>query len=181
MPHHNVKLNPLLASAVSGDRYYSPVLIQWDVRFLPRRSARVAGEPITPHQLSQMATIPPVSRLRVISGLLSDNWPITVYNPEGVTVEDVLGAIHEALYAPLTISEWELMSPRKRARIEEIFYARCRASRDFERTRQGGVRRADCMITSTTFAGLSSLTLRHNRWEVVMTLSRDFSARHQYA
>ncbi|KAH0826591.1 hypothetical protein J3R83DRAFT_4949 [Lanmaoa asiatica] len=176
MQYHRVGLNPLITSPPTGTAYFRPVLIDWDVRRAPRHAARVAGQVISAHDLTQLATLPGVPTLRVISDLLLEEWVIAAYNPTGVTVEDVLAAIHRTLHVPLTQLEWECMSPMQRARTEATFYARCEASRDFERTRYGGVRRMDYLLHTTVFAGLSSLMFRNSRWEVILTLSRDFSA-----
>ena len=177
MQYHQVMLNRLLTSSPTGTPHFPPVLVDWDIRYPPHRTARVAGQAISTQHLSQLVTFPGVANLRVISDLLSEDWVIAAHNPTGVTVEDVFTAICTSLHAPLTQVEWECMSPMQRARIEEVFYARCQASRDFDRTRHGGVRRMDCLLHTTVFAGLSSLVFRNNRWEVVLTLSRDFSSR----
>ncbi|KAF9225868.1 hypothetical protein BS17DRAFT_777790 [Gyrodon lividus] len=179
MEYHHSRLNPLLTSIPAGDRYFSPIRLQWDIRRVPRHGASVSGEAISRIQLSQLAAVPAVTSLHITSGLLSEHWVVAAYNPTGVTVEDVLTVIHAELHAPLTIPEWECMSLRQRTRTEAVFYARCEASRSFERARNGGVRRMDCLLNTTTFAGLTSLVFRNNRWEVVLTLSRDFSARHR--
>lgn len=176
MQYHRVGLNSLLISPPAGPAYFPPVPIDWDVRYAPHRAARVAGQVISAHHRTQLAASPGVATLRVVSDLLAQNWVITAHNPTGVTVKDVLTAIYTGLHAPLTQFEWECMSTTQRDRIEEVFYARCEASRDFDRTRYGGVRRMDCLLHTTLFAGLSSLVYRNNRWEVVMTLSRDFAA-----
>jgi len=169
-------LNPLLTSSPTGTAYFRPVPVDWDIRHAPYRTARVAGQGISVHELTQLATLPSITSLHVISDLLSENWVIAAYNPTGVTIEDVLEAIYKGLHAPLTPFEWECISLMQRPRIEDVFYARCEASRDFDRTRYGGVRRKDCLLHTTMFAGLSSLMYRNNRWEVVLTLSRDFGA-----
>ncbi|KAF8548971.1 hypothetical protein OG21DRAFT_653613 [Imleria badia] len=176
MQYHGLRLNPLLASSPIGTTHFPPVPIEWDIRHAPNRAALVAGQVVSAHHRAQPATFPGVETLRVVSDLLAGNWVIMAHNPTGVTVEDVLTAIYTGLHAPLTQLEWECVSPMQRNRIEEVFYARCEASRDFDRTRHGGVRRMDCLLHTTVFAGLSSLVFRNNRWEVVMTLSRDFSA-----
>ncbi|KIJ11185.1 hypothetical protein PAXINDRAFT_55253, partial [Paxillus involutus ATCC 200175] len=129
--------------------------LQWDIRRAPRHAARVSGGAISNSHLSQPATVPAVPSLRITSDLLSENWVVGCYNPTGVTVQDILTTIHAELHAPLTIPEWECMSPKQRTLIEEVFYARCEASRNFERTRNGGVRRMDSLLNTTTFAGLS--------------------------
>ncbi|KAI9567433.1 hypothetical protein HD554DRAFT_2006358, partial [Boletus coccyginus] len=129
--------------------------VDWDVRHAPHRTARVAGQVIEVHDLTQLVTFPSIASLHVISDLLSENWVIAAYNPTGVTIEDVLVAIYEGLRAPLTPFEWECISLMQRPRIEDVFYARCEASRNFDRTRYGGVRRVDCLPHTTVFAGLS--------------------------
>jgi len=177
MQYHQVQLNHLLASSPTGTAHFPPVPVDWDVRYPPHRAARVAGQVVSAQHRSQPATLPGIANLRVISDLLSEDWVVTAHNPTGVTIEDVLAAIYTGLHAPLTQFEWECMSPMQRTRVEEVFYTRCGASRDFDRTRYGGIRRVDCLLHTTVFAGLSSLVYRNNRWEVVLTLSRDFSAR----
>lgn len=176
MQSQQVGVNRLLTPSPTGT-YFRPVLVDWDIRRAPRHTARVAGQLVSAYHLAQLATHPGVTALRVISDLLSENWVITAFNPTGVTVGDVLEAIQRGLHVPLTQPEWECMSPTKRTRIEATFYARCAASRDFDRTRYGGVRRIDCLLHTTVFAGLSSPMFRNNRWEVVLTLSRDFGTR----
>lgn len=176
MQYHSVGLNPLLTSP-SGTGHSGPVPIELDIRYSPRHLARVAGRSISSQHLTQLATAPPITSLHIISDLLMENWDITIHNPTGVTVEDVLTGIHRGLHAPLTQHEWKCISPVQQGRIQNGFYARCQASRDYERTRFGGVLRMDCLLHTTMFAGLSSLMFRNNRWEVVLTLSRDFSSR----
>ena len=177
MQSQRVRIIPLLASSPTGITRFRPVRIDWDVRHAPHHAARVDGQVITSYHLTQLAIHPDVTTLRVISDLLLGDWVITAHNPSGVTVEDVLVAIHRGLHVPLTQPQWDCMAPANRELIEATFYARCGASRDFDRTRYGGVRRIDCLLHTTVFAGLSSLILRNNRWEAVLTLSRDFSAR----
>ena len=175
MQYHRVVLNSLLTSSSTGTAFH-PVHLDWDIRRAPYR-ARVAGRVVSAHDLAQPATFPSVPAIRIISDLLAEDWVITAHNSTGVTIEDILTAIYATLRAPLTQPEWECMSSMQRTRIEEVFYARCEASRDFDRTRYGGVRRMDCLLHTTVFAGLSSLMDRNSRWEVVLTLSRDFAAR----
>ncbi|KAG6377467.1 hypothetical protein JVT61DRAFT_15273 [Boletus reticuloceps] len=176
MQYHRVELNGLLTSSSTGTAHSRPVHLDWDIRHAPHRAVRVAGQVVLAHHLTQPATFPGVATLHVISDLLAEDWAITAHNSNGVTIDDILSATYTALHVPLTQSEWECMSPMQRARIEEVFYARCEASRDFDRARHGGVRRMDCLLHTTVFSGLSSLMYRGNRWEVVLTLSRDFGA-----
>ncbi|KAG9313456.1 hypothetical protein JVU11DRAFT_5780 [Chiua virens] len=174
MQFHQLVIDPLLTAPLTT--HFRPVLVDWDVRRAPLRAARVAGTLITTHYLTRWATHPSVTTLYIVSDLLFEDWVITAHNPNGVTIEDILTALHRGLQVPLTQPEWEGMSSTQRTRIQDTFYARCEASRDFDRTRHGGVRRLDCLLHTTVFAGLSSLMYRNSRWEVVLTLSRDFGA-----
>lgn len=171
---HAVKLNPLFTSSAPGERYYAPVPIQWDVRYAPERFAQLAeGMTLLPH-FSQFATTPPLPKLHLICDLLFPEWEIVAHNPTGVTVEDVLEEIYVTLRRHLEMHEWERLSLKQRSWIEDVYHARCAASSDPERTRQGGVRRADYLLRTTMFAGLTSLVKRGREWQVVLTLSRDF-------
>lgn len=165
-------INSLLVASPTGTTRFHRAPVDWDIRYIPLHCARVAGHIASAHHLTQLATQPGTPTIRVISDLLSEDWVITAHNPNGVTVEDVLSAIHRGLQVPLTQHEWEYMSSTNRDRIVATFYERCEASRDFDRTRHGGVRRIDCLLHTTVFAGLSSLMLRGNQWEVVLTLCR---------
>ncbi|KAG2136689.1 hypothetical protein DEU56DRAFT_805364 [Suillus clintonianus] len=174
---HGVKLNPLFTCSPSGERYHAQVPINWDVRYHPARSAEIADMPMLSSHLTQFATNPPLPKLHLVCDLLSPEWVIVARNPTGVTVQDVLEAIYETLYRLLQTYEWEGMSLKQRSRIEEVHLARCAASSDPERTRLAGVRRGDCLLSTTMFAGLTSLVRRREQWEVVLTLSRDFRPR----
>ncbi|KAG1753572.1 uncharacterized protein EDB91DRAFT_1098710 [Suillus paluster] len=174
---HGVKLNPLITCPPAGERYYVPVPLQWDVRYHPARSAHIADMPLLPSHLSQFATNPPLPKLHLVCDLLSPEWVIVARNPTGVTVQDVLEAIYETLHRLLQMHEWESMSLKQRCRIEDVHRARCRASSNPERTRLVGVSRTDCLLSTTMFAGLTSLVRRREQWQVVLTLSRHFRPR----
>ena len=96
--------------------------------FVVHPTVRVAGQVVSAHHLTQLATLPGVTTLHVISDLLWEEWVITAYNPTGVTIKNVFAAIYTGLCVQLTQFEWECTSPMQRARIGEVFYARCEAS-----------------------------------------------------
>ncbi|OJA12606.1 hypothetical protein AZE42_09341 [Rhizopogon vesiculosus] len=171
---HTVRLNPLFTSSPAGERYYMPVPIQWDVRYAPEYSAQLAaGMPLSP-SFSQFATTPPLPKLHLVCDLLFPDWEIVAHNPTGVTVGDVVEAIYETLHKRLAMHEWERLSFKQRERIEDVFRARCMTSSNPERALSGCIRRADYLLTTTMFAGLTSLVRRGREWQVVLTLSRDF-------
>jgi hypothetical protein len=169
---HGIKLNPLFTPTSTGERCYVP--IQWDVRYAPDYSAQVAERSSLLPYFSQFATTPPLPKLHLICDFLFPEWEIVAHNPTGVTVEDVVEAIYETLHKRLEMHEWERLSFKQRNRIEEVHRARCMMSSNPERTRLAGVRRADYLLNTTMFAGLTSLVKRGREWQVVLTLSRDF-------
>ncbi|KAG6334970.1 hypothetical protein ID866_4126 [Astraeus odoratus] len=173
------RVHPVFSACSGGSRSATP--LQWDIRYSPRYHAFVFGEHISSSQLLELAVYPPTESLRIVSDLLSPSWSITVSNPAGVILWDVLVAIYDTLHVPLTRPEWDGMAIKKRNRIEEAFRARCRASRDPEHTYSDGIHRIDCLLSTTKFAGLSSPMRRHDQLVVVLTLSRRFgecSGRH---
>ncbi|KAG2041236.1 hypothetical protein BDR03DRAFT_42788 [Suillus americanus] len=177
---HGVKLNSLFTGSPSGEHNHAQVPIEWDVRYHPTRSAEIANTPLLSSHLSQFATNPPIPKLHLVCDLLFPQWEIVARNPTGVTVQNVLEAIYETLHQLVRVHEWEGMSLKQRGRIEDIHRARCRASLDPEHARSAGVRRADCLLSTTMFAGLTSLVRRREQWQVVLTLSRDFRPRVHY-
>jgi hypothetical protein len=171
---HTVKLNPIFTSTPVGERFYSPVQLQWDVRYAPEYSAQLPrGMPLFPC-FSQFATTPPLPKLHLMCDLLFPEWEIIAHNPAGVTVKDVVEAIYSTLHERLVMPEWERLSFKQRGFIEDVHNMRCAISSNPERTRLAGVRRADYLLHTTMFAGLTSLVKRGQEWQVVLTLSRDF-------
>lgn len=177
MSTHSVALHPALS--FSAATHHNAIPLHWDIRSSPRHAVLVPSVITSSSELERPATHPPVMKLRVISGLLPTSWPVTVSNPTGVTVWDVLVVIHKALQTQLTQQEWDSKSEKERARIEKAYHSRCLASSNVEHARRRGIRRIDCFLSTTVFAGLSSPTFRHGRLEVVLTLSRDFGVRHR--
>jgi len=173
----SVALNPVLTFSTSS--HQSVVPLHWDIRSSPRNAVFVTSTITSSSEFARPATYPPVRKLRVVSGLIPTSWRVTVSNSTGVTVWDILVAVHHALQTPLTQFEWDCKSEKERARIERAYHSRCLASSNVEQTRKRGVLRIDCFLSTTVFAGLSSPTFRHGRLEVVLTLSRHFGERHR--
>ncbi|KAH7910123.1 hypothetical protein BJ138DRAFT_143438 [Hygrophoropsis aurantiaca] len=174
MSSHSVRLNPLLTSTPADHRYYAPVPVQWDVRDKASIALRSCAPktPLSSSQLAQHATIPAIPSLRINCDVISASWPIVAYNPAGVTIRDIMETINAAVRTPLHMAEWQSLNPKQQRRIGDIFEERWRTSQDQWRVRTGGVRRMDCLISTTMFGGLSFLTCANNQWTAVLTLSR---------
>ncbi|KAI5981587.1 hypothetical protein EDD15DRAFT_2138044, partial [Pisolithus albus] len=120
----------------------------------------------------QPAIDPPVKSLYIVSSVVLPTWTITVTNPSGVTVQDVLVSIHVTWQKPIIRPEWDNLSAQQRTSTQQTFYDRCYASKDYNRAYSSGVRRIDCLLSTTIFSGLSSPMFRDGRVEVALTLAR---------
>ncbi|GLB45116.1 hypothetical protein LshimejAT787_2000210 [Lyophyllum shimeji] len=130
----------------------------WDLREAPIKSVRHISVPhmtLTERVLAQHATTPRVPTLRVTCGIFPDDWTIMAYNPEGLTLLDILEAIHDCLQAQLTPAEWDALSSKQRRRISAVFDLRWRVAPVPAKTHSGGILRADCLLSHSLFAGLT--------------------------
>ncbi|THG93426.1 hypothetical protein EW145_g8378 [Phellinidium pouzarii] len=148
--HYALAFNPQSAHS----SYVEPMLF-WDTRY-PSDYARFPGSHghrLPAHVASQHATSPPVPIFRIVCGLFPHRaWSVEAHNSRGVTVGDVLSALHRAL--------------RHRARVAEAYYARCRASADPAYEQRAGVRRIDWLLKSTGFVGLTPSVERGYTWSL---------------
>ncbi|KAI6029693.1 hypothetical protein PISMIDRAFT_42387, partial [Pisolithus microcarpus 441] len=129
--------------------------LRWDIRYAPHHGAPTFDAAISPSELMQPVVDPPVKSLHIVSSLVLATWTITVTNPSGVTVQDVLVNIHATLQKPIIRDEWDNLSAEQHTSIQRIFYDRCYTSKDYNRAYSGGVRRIDCLLSTTVFSGLS--------------------------
>jgi len=128
----------------------------WDLRQPPDSARRVlsADQPITPFHLSRLATNPPTAILHVTCEVFPGEWPIEVRRLEGITVGDILGAIHTTLMHPIRRQEWDQLSEKQRSRIKVAFDERCKTADDRDECHSRGILRVDCLLQHTLFAGL---------------------------
>lgn len=152
--------------------HHCPIL--WDLREPPSRSVRHVSNPykcISPAELSQPATSPPVTSLQVTCDVFPYRWPIEAHNPHGVTICDLFEAIYTVVQTRIRRAEWAQLSEKQRDRISEVFDHRWKSSSDPWRVRGNGVTRADCLLHSTSFSGLSMSFERGRSY--ILTLSRN--------
>ncbi|KAL0959889.1 hypothetical protein HGRIS_011557 [Hohenbuehelia grisea] len=132
--------------------------ITWDLRNIPSTSVRHITSPdrtLSEFELSQHATAPPVTALHIICDLPPEDWPIIAQNENGVTVGNVLDAIHNVLKAQIKQPEWDRLPEKKQSLIGSIFDERWRNADDPRTTWSYGVLRVDCILRHTVFAGLT--------------------------
>ncbi|KAL0959887.1 hypothetical protein HGRIS_011555 [Hohenbuehelia grisea] len=132
--------------------------VLWDLRRRPSSSARsilASAHLLSASELSQYATTPPVTTLHIICDLPPEDWPIVARNENGVTVGDVLDAIHGVFMVQLRRPEWDRLPVAKQRTIANMFDERWRTASDPPTTQARGVRRVDCILRHTVFAGLT--------------------------
>jgi len=137
------------------------------------------ARPCPPEYLSQPATHPPITRLRIVSDLLPD-WPIDIaYTPyyvggssttpavwtpgfgvdttgtqPPITFSDVLIAIHRNLHTRITHSDFNRLSLAQERAVTKAYTKRCRAAGSFETAeRAQGVKRVDYLLDRRWFRG----------------------------
>jgi len=172
-----VILNDVFANPAVRKDDSCPLL--WDLRDPPTTAARLL--PPTQKQTSangfkplqsQYATSPPVTALRIYCDLLLHEW-INARNKQGVTVRDVLEAIHQVARAPLTVQEWDALSFKQQERMSRVFEARWRGAVNPEKEKNGGIRRVDCLLQCTRFAGLSMSYDNHFECNLALARNQD--------
>lgn len=117
---------------------------------------------VHPSRLSEPATTPPVSQLRVEHPYLPYNIiikPSPLYGLAFVTVGDVLTELYQMLR--LSVSQLELNNilqhhPGRVERFTNAHRSRIAASRDRKYEESRGVRRVDLLMGETEFAGLET-------------------------
>ncbi|KAJ6570973.1 ectomycorrhiza-regulated small secreted protein, partial [Mycena vulgaris] len=152
-------LHPLLQYSQLDGELRQRCALLWDLRESPTSARHVLApdRPLSEFELSQHATSPPVSCLRVTCGIFpEESWVAEARNWLGVTIRNVLDAIFAIASAQITHQEWEKLCPKQQNRVNVVFDARWRRSTDPAQVREHGVLRADCLLQHVLFAGLSA-------------------------
>ena len=133
--------------------------ILWDLRESPEAALYVENleKTLSFYDLSHLATTPASTILHLTCGIFPEAWPIEVRRLEGVTVGDVLHAIHSVVNRRIKQEEWDRICEKQQKRIAEVFDNRCKLSPEREECRKNGVLRVDCLLSHILFAGLSPL------------------------
>lgn len=99
------------------DNLPSSEIILWDVRH--KKATDSDGKTIPKSTLSQHAIVPSVNRLCLLCPELP--WKISVANPKGITVADVLHSVFETLNVQITESEYWLASDDAQKRMNGAY------------------------------------------------------------
>ncbi|KAJ7063090.1 ectomycorrhiza-regulated small secreted protein [Mycena amicta] len=145
----------------------------WDMREPIAHHVSAPTRPLSDFELSQHATNPPVTVLRITCGVYpSDSWVSEARNWLGVTVKNVLDAIYATLQAQITHAEWEALCTKHQNRVNIVFDARWRRAVDQQGVRSQGILRADCLLQHVQFAGLSKTPESDEENTYFMTVKR---------
>ena len=124
--------------------------------------------PLHPDDLREPATLPPLTRLRIVCDLIPQ-WPIDLefhadalagygsnpFNPPPISLVDVLIAVHRAMHTRITHAEWAMLSIDDQKAISRTFYRRCKAVlAAYEMERANGVMRVDFLRGKTRMLGV---------------------------
>ena len=134
--------------------------IHWDLHDIPSSahyclSSIPLGATLAKDELIMSATVPAVNSLRIVCEVLPFDWPIVANNATGVTVEDVLHAIQDALQKRVGKHEWNVLSDKHQRRVSTVFDSRWQKSPDPVATRAAGVQRLDTLLKHDFFGGLT--------------------------
>jgi hypothetical protein len=181
--HSEIRLHPLLLYTSYVEEGHPCCPLVWDIRKPPTGSKRLSifasspeGFPLrlTPLELSQHATTPPVSRLIIYCGIFPRPWPIDARSSRGVSILDVLDAIYSVMITPIKEREWESLSRKEKHNISVAFHERCRNCPDPHMEKSSGVRREDCLCGYSRFAGMEILNgYAEGRGSVACVLTLD--------
>lgn len=122
--------------------------------------------PITPEELGQVATHPPIHHLKIICDLIP-NWPIEInYNqyaggntyspvPPPLKLGDVLSAVWWFMQMSITQTSWASLTPQQEHMVGVAYTKRCRAMPSAELAlRNKGVKKVDFLLGKKWFKGL---------------------------
>ncbi|KIM86677.1 hypothetical protein PILCRDRAFT_64788 [Piloderma croceum F 1598] len=171
-----ILLNDTLAFTYPVVRKGESCPLIWDLRDPPSSAAQLVPygqKHSTSFKFlqSQFATSPRVTGLYILCDLLPYPWKISARNQKGVTVGDVLEAIYQVARTPLTTEEWDRLPSKQRQRVNRVFDVRWTNASAPEKERNRGLKRVDCLLQSTRFAGLSMSY--DDDFTCILTLSRN--------
>ncbi|KAG9015442.1 hypothetical protein FRB94_000046 [Tulasnella sp. JGI-2019a] len=107
----------------------------------------------------QPATQPPVAKMWLICHDIP--WRIAVTNHKGVTIRDILEAIHKELHVPITEGEWWIAQEEERERTLAAYQDSCSegVQEDVRRKHSEGVKRVDWLGKRTMFMSILRLPM----------------------
>lgn len=153
-----IRCHPLLKTAA----------LTWDLLDHPS-TARYNYKSIPHRMLSEPATFPSLSYMKISSPHLP--WSIEVYASNGsfVSLEDVLDAVYQSLRINIKSSEFDSLPSsndrRSASRAYEHRYRRQRSSIEYDKEKKGGMKRIDFLMGHTRFLRISNSS-RIEEWHL---------------
>ncbi|TFK39176.1 hypothetical protein BDQ12DRAFT_72131 [Crucibulum laeve] len=121
---------------------------------------------ITPEELAQPATHPPLTRMHITCDMMPQ-WPVVLEfdpyfpspvpgaPPPPITIGDILRKLHQELHKGITHLDYARLSPQEENAVSRAYTRRCRAMGSSEMMmRNQGVKRVDFLLNKVRFRGL---------------------------
>ncbi|KAG6887730.1 hypothetical protein C0995_013285 [Termitomyces sp. Mi166 len=157
---------------IHGTLAYNPAdpCVFYDLRFVPTTPILTfphLERPYNDIDFAQLATNPPVNKMRLFHPLLPWYIDIEQHQENGVTVQDVIMQIHIELQTQIYGRDYfnEEMGSSGRERIARAFERRTQGP-EGEEERKKGIRRVDYLEDRVVFVGL--VRARDGLWEMKM-------------
>ncbi|KAF8149414.1 hypothetical protein B0H34DRAFT_733675 [Crassisporium funariophilum] len=135
---------------------------------------------ISPEELSQPATHPPIFQMNIVCEQLP-KWPISMqYNPytssntyptvaPPITLGDVLSAIWNSMQQRISQYDWAQLPPQVEYAVSRAYTKRCKAMPSTEvMVRNQGVKRVDFLLEKVMFRGLVRVGEGLENWKLIV-------------
>lgn len=116
----------------------------------PPAALTAVGNHSLQEYLSDPATSPPMSQLTLWTGV--HDRPLTIGNPHGITIGNILGCIGEMMFSKIKRVAWDAFTEQRRTEIADWFHHNREIG--LMPPAEKGVRHADLLGPNTMFFGL---------------------------
>jgi len=145
-----IQLHPLLAPGCRELMLFNVIR--------PPATLTASGSYSLKDYFADPATCPPMNSFTFWTGV--HEQPITIENPAGVTIENVIGIIGEMMFGKLKHATWNAFSERRRAEITDFFHHNRMVG--LMPPVEKGIRFADLLRDTTIFCGMVPCQRVHN-------------------
>jgi len=158
----NLQADPRTAAihvllAPSQMRLHQPHIL-YDVRYKADKcymSAHPEAVKLPDEFADHPATNPPMPKVRLVCRDIP--WRINVTNAKGVTLRDIIEAIHTEMDTPLTEGEWWIAQDEEREQVLKTYQENCsdEVPEGMKRKLEDGVKRVDWLGKKTMLMSIS--------------------------